>query len=303
MRIAFFGTPDFAVSSLKKLVEHNKNIVAVITAPDKPSGRGLQMQSSEVKIYAESQNLNILQPTNLKSETFLKTFEALNIDIAVVVAFRMMPEVLWSMPKKGTFNLHGSLLPKYRGAAPINWAIINGEKETGVTTFFINQKIDTGALILQESCPIKEDDDFGSMYHKLKEIGADLVLKTIESIEKNEINTIPQDLESFNPAAPKIDKDILFIHDFSSAKNIFNLVRGLNPVYKPYFIYNDKKYIIKKGHVVSQSGANLNSLINTDNKTFLHLNCADGVYAIDKIQAEGKKSMDIVSFFNGNKLS
>jgi methionyl-tRNA formyltransferase len=303
MRIAFFGTPDFAVSSLKKLVENKKNIVAVITAPDKPSGRGLQLQSSEVKQYAESQNLNILQPTNLKSEVFLKEFEALQVDIAVVVAFRMMPEVLWSLPKYGTFNLHGSLLPKYRGAAPINWAIINGEKETGVTTFFINTKIDTGELILQDRCEIKDSDDFGTLYNQLKEMGATLVLKTIDAVEKQTIKTIPQDLDAPQPLAPKIDKDLLHIQNFESAEQIFNLVRGLNPVYKPYFTYNDKKYIIKKGYVIIDEVDNSNDLISTDHKTYLYLNCKKGMYAITEIQAEGKKSMDIVSFFNGNKLT
>ncbi len=179
LRIAFFGTPDFAVASLKKMVENGWNVVAVITAPDKPSGRGQQLSISDVKYYAQEVNLPIYQPEKLKATDFVELYRSLNIDLAVVVAFRMMPEVIWAMPRIGTINLHGSLLPNYRGAAPINWAIIHGEKETGVTTFFINQEIDKGDILFQQTCKIEDSDDFGSLYFKLKEIGASLLIETL----------------------------------------------------------------------------------------------------------------------------
>lgn len=233
MRIAFFGTPDFAVASLQYIVEENWNVVAVITAPDKPSGRGQQLTFSDVKKYALSNHLPLYQPEKLKSEEFVQLYKSLNIDLAVVVAFRMMPEVIWNAPKIGTFNLHGSLLPQYRGAAPINWAIINGEKETGVTTFFINHEIDKGDILFQEKCPILLEDDFGSLYNKLKMIGAKLVVKTIESIQINEYTTFKQVFTSDDKPAPKIDKEILEIKKFDSCIEIFDFVRGLNPVYKP----------------------------------------------------------------------
>lgn len=302
MRIAFFGTPDFATESLKRLVENQKNIVAVITAPDKPSGRGLQMNESDVKKYAVSQNLNILQPEKMKSAEFVEQYKSLNIDVAVVVAFRMMPEIIWSMPTHGTFNLHGSLLPNYRGAAPINWALINGEKETGVTTFFINSEIDKGDLIYQSKIEIKKEDNFGTLYSKLKVIGADLVLKTIEDLEKGLVNSFPQNFSAEDKPAPKIEKELLHIQDFSSCIKIENLIRGLIPVYKPYFIYKDKKYIIKNGYTEIDADISNSDLISTDEKSYLKLNCSDGFFHITAIQPEGKKEMDIVSFFNGNKI-
>jgi len=302
MRIAFFGTPDFASESLKRLVENQKNVVAVITAPDKPSGRGLQMNESDVKKYALSQHLTILQPEKMKAPEFVELYRSLKIDVAVVVAFRMMPEIIWSMPTHGTFNLHGSLLPNFRGAAPINWALIHGEKETGVTTFFINSEIDKGDLIYQSKIDIQKEDNFGTLYSKLKVIGADLVLKTIEDLEKGTVNTFPQQFSSNDKPAPKIDKELLHIQNFESCTNIENLVRGLIPAYKPYFSYKDKKYIIKNGFAENASTANSSDLIATDEKTYLKLNCNDGFFHITAIQPEGKKEMDIVSFFNGNKI-
>jgi len=302
MRIAFFGTPDFATESLKRLVENNKNIVAVITAPDKPSGRGLQMNESDVKKYALSQGLHILQPEKMKAAEFVEQYRSLQIDVAVVVAFRMMPEIIWSMPTHGTFNLHGSLLPNYRGAAPINWALINGEKETGVTTFFINSEIDKGDLIYQSKLDIQKEDNFGTLYAKLKVIGADLVLKTIEDLEKGLVHSMPQKFSVEDKPAPKIDKELLHIQNFESCTNIENLVRGLIPAYKPFFTYKDKKYIIKNGYAEINDSASTKDLISTDEKTYLKLNCEDGFYHITAIQPEGKKEMDIVSFFNGNKI-
>lgn len=301
LRIAFFGTPDFAVASLQRIVEEQYEVVAVITAPDKPSGRGQQLAISDVKKYALEQNLPIHQPEKLKAKEFVDLYRSLDIDLAIVVAFRMMPEIIWAAPRIGTFNLHGSLLPQYRGAAPINWAIINGEVETGVTTFFINHTIDTGDILLQEKCPILPEDNFGTMYDKLKQIGADLVVKTIEEIANETYQIHPQPFSPNDKHAPKIDKDILGIKDFSSCIKIHNLVRGLNPIYKPFFNYKDKKFIIKKGEYFLSKEISAEK-VSSDNKSYIHLNCTDGYYSILEIQAEGKKPMDIKSFLNGNEF-
>ncbi|MFN3316928.1 MAG: methionyl-tRNA formyltransferase, partial [Raineya sp.] len=227
MRIIFMGTPEFAVPSLQVLVENGYNIVGVVTAPDKPAGRGKQMQVSEVKQYALSQNLPILQPEKLKSPDFLAELQALKADLQVVVAFRMLPEVVWAMPPIGTFNLHASLLPKYRGAAPINWAIINGETETGVTTFFLQHEIDTGNIIFQEKEPISPTDTAGSLYQRLMHKGAKLVLKTVQTIEKGDVQTFPQVGEITH--APKIFRETCQIDWNKTSTEIYNFVRGLAP--------------------------------------------------------------------------
>jgi len=302
LRIAFFGTPDFAVATLRKIVETNYHVVGVFTAPDKPSGRGQQLSISDVKKYALEANLPIFQPEKMKNPEFVSFYQSLDIDIAIVVAFRMMPELIWSAPKIGTFNLHGSLLPNYRGAAPINWALINGEKETGVTTFFINQEIDKGDILFQAKCAIDSEDNFGTLYNKLKEIGAELVIHTLMKIEEGSYTTQAQNFQSTDKPAPKIDKEILEIKDFSSCIQIHNLLRGLLPVYKPFFIYKDNKYIVKKGHFEIEKTSENQGAVMTDNKSFIKLVCADGYYFIDEIQAEGKKPMDVKSFLNGVKV-
>ena len=302
LKIAFFGTPDFAVASLKKIVENGWNVVAVITAPDKPNGRGQQLSISDVKKYALEKNLTIFQPDKMKSTDFIDLYRSLNIDLAVVVAFRMMPEVIWSAPRIGTINLHGSLLPNYRGAAPINWAIINGEKETGVTTFFINHEIDRGDLLFQRTCKIEDSDDFGTLYSKLKEIGADLLNETLVSIEAGKYQSTKQEFKPSYKSAPKMDKEILEIKDFTSSESIHNLVRGLIPVYKPFFIYKDKKYIVKNGRFSLETVSEKLGEILTDNSSFLKIACNNGYYWVSEIQAEGKKSLDIKSFFNGNQI-
>ena len=302
LKIAFFGTPDFAVASLKKIVENGWNVVAVITAPDKPNGRGQQLSISDVKKYALEKNLTIFQPDKMKSTDFIDLYRSLNIDLAVVVAFRMMPEVIWSAPRIGTINLHGSLLPNYRGAAPINWAIINGEKETGVTTFFINHEIDRGDLLFQRTCKIEDSDDFGTLYSKLKEIGADLLNETLVSIDAGKYQSTKQEFKPSYKSAPKMDKEILEIKDFTSSESIHNLVRGLIPVYKPFFIYKDKKYIVKNGRFSLETVSEKLGEILTDNSSFLKIACNNGYYWVSEIQAEGKKSLDIKSFFNGNQI-
>lgn len=302
LRIAFFGTPDFAVASLKKIVESKWNVVAVITAPDKPSGRGQSLQPSEVKKYALHEGLHILQPDKLKSAEFVDTYRSLNIDLAVVVAFRMMPEVIWSAPRLGTINLHGSLLPNYRGAAPINWAIINGEKETGLTTFFLNHDIDTGDILYQKKCAILDDDNFGTLYARMKELGADLLVETMQRIEANDYSSYRQIPKATDRLAPKIEKDMLELKDYASAEAIHHFVRGLSPIYKPYFYHKDKKYIIKKGYSSLESTAESAGTLCTDHISYLKMACTDGYYYITEIQAEGKKTMDIKSFLNGNSL-
>lgn len=303
LRIAFFGTPDFAVASLAKIVETGHNIVGVFTAPDKPSGRGMQLSISDVKKYALEHDLPIFQPEKLKNPDFIEEYKRLNVDLAIVVAFRMMPEVIWAAPKIGTFNLHGSLLPNYRGAAPINWALINGEKETGVTTFFINSEIDKGDILFQTKCEIESEDNFGTLYNKLKEIGANLVVQTIERIEKGDYSTQKQDFKPTDKPAPKINKDLLEIKDFSDCIKIENLVRGLIPVYKPWFTYKDIKYIIKNGYAESCEIEPSANLLSTDNKSYLKIACTNGYYCITEIQTEGKKAMDIKSFLNGVKIN
>ena len=233
MRIIFMGTPEFAVESLRNLVENNYDVVGVITMPDKPAGRGHKLQYSAVKEYALEKNLKILQPEKLKDEDFLAELSALKADIQVVVAFRMLPEVVWNMPRLGTFNLHGSLLPQYRGAAPINWAIINGDKQTGVTTFFLTHEIDTGKIILQEKIDILPTDNAGTVHDKLMVLGAELVRKTIDVVISNQVNPEEQDSqitsETILKPAPKIFKETCEISTQHSALEAHNFIRGLSP--------------------------------------------------------------------------
>lgn len=229
MRIVFMGTPDFALASLKALVENHYNVVGVVTVADKPSGRGQKLHQSPVKLYAESKGIPVLQPIKLKDETFVNALKALQPDLQIVVAFRMLPEVVWRLPKYGTFNLHASLLPNYRGAAPINWAIINGEKETGVTTFFIDEKIDTGAIIAQEVTPIESHETAGTLHDKLMVQGAELVLKTVDSIAEGTCTTQPQNKEVTFAEAPKIYKETCKIDWQAEGVTIERLVRGMSP--------------------------------------------------------------------------
>jgi methionyl-tRNA formyltransferase len=231
LKIVYFGTPDFAVAGLKTLIDNNYNIAAVVTAPDKPAGRGKKLKSSAIKEFAQKHNLKILQPNNLKSPGFIEELRNLNANLQVIVAFRMLPEIVWAMPKYGTFNLHASLLPQYRGAAPINWAIINGEKETGVTSFFLKQKIDTGNIILQKKTDIKETDNAGTLHDKLMILGAEVILETVKLIEQEKVNPIPQDkiISGKLKTAPKIFKNDTIINWDKKALEIHNLVRGLSP--------------------------------------------------------------------------
>jgi methionyl-tRNA formyltransferase len=297
------GTPEFAVPSLEILVEHKFNVVAVITAPDKPQGRGQKLTSSPVKECALKYNIPVLQPTNLKSPEFLEELKSYAANLQVVVAFRMLPEAVWAMPALGTFNLHASLLPQYRGAAPINWAIINGETETGVTTFFLKHEIDTGSIIFQEKETIHDDDTVGTVYERLMHKGAQLVLKTVKAIEAGNYPSQPQPDTIEIKHAPKIFKETCQINWNQSTKNIINFIRGLNPYPTAWTIINGKVFKIFNVRSIDSSDHNPESdNYITDNKTYLYFKTADGWVSITELQPEGKRRMNIDEFFRGNKL-
>lgn len=307
LRIVFMGTPDFAVASLKALVENNYNIVGVITAPDRPAGRGYKLQQSAVKTYALSQNLNILQPEKLKNEHFLENLRQLKADIQVVVAFRMLPEVVWDMPPKGTFNLHASLLPQYRGAAPINWAVINGEPETGVTTFFLKHEIDTGEIIFQSKIDIASDDHAGIVHDKLMHLGADLVVKTIDAVIDGTVSPRPQNQfiqsgEVLKPA-PKIFKETCKIDWTKPVAEIHNLVRGLSPYPAAWtdLKVNDAiiNFKIFKTKFSVEHHSHLPGTVISDNKTMLQIAAQDGFVEVLELQMSGKRRMEIQEFLNG----
>mgnify|MGYP001942348181 CR=1 FL=1 len=297
------GTPEFAVPSLEKLVAAGWNVVAVITAPDKPRGRGQKLVPSPVKVAAENLHIPVLQPKNLKSEEFLEELRSYNADLQIVVAFRMLPVVVWDMPKLGTFNLHASLLPDYRGAAPINWAIINGEKETGVTTFFLKHEIDTGSILFQEKTHIGEEENLGDLYERLMEIGSNLVVKTVDAIASEKVNPLPQDESKAKNHAPKIFKETCEIDWTKSAEDIHNLVRGLSPFPAAFTQINGKNCKVYK---TSFQTGSIQSLTSgewaTDQKSYLKFQTADGVLLIEELQMEGKKRMKIGDFLRGNTL-
>lgn len=303
LRIIYMGTPEFAVPALELLVTQGWNVVAVITAPDKPQGRGKKLGSSPVKLSAEQLGIPVLQPTNLKSPEFLETLSSYQADVQVVVAFRMLPEVVWNMPPKGTFNLHASLLPDYRGAAPINWVLINGEKETGVTTFFLKHEIDTGSLLFHEKEPILPDDNVGTLYERLMKKGSFLVLKTIEAIATDTIQPQLQDESKFAHHAPKIFKETCQIDWSKSALEVHNLVRGLSPYPAAWTIINEKNCKIYSTTVLDETSNGEVGTFLTDNKTFLHFQTGTSMISILSLQLEGKKRMDIADFLRGYTLT
>lgn len=299
-RIIFMGTPIFAMSVLQKMLDHQCNVVAVVTVPDKPAGRGQKTQMSAVKQFAMERNIPVLQPENLKSTDFLDEIKSYNADLQVVVAFRMLPKQLWQMPRLGTFNLHASLLPDYRGAAPINWAIINGEKHSGVTTFLIDEKIDTGAILLQQSVEITDDETCGTLHDKLMDIGGDLVIKTIEGLEENTLTAQAQPSESLKNA-PKIYKETCRILWNNPGKTIDAFVRGLSPYPAAWtFLMNGGQQQIKvfKGRFVRELHQHRIGDIFLSNRE-LGVYVPDGVYFIEEIQQQGKKKMNIKDFLNG----
>ena len=300
LRIIYMGTPEFAVPPLEILIKNGYNVVAVITAPDKPKGRGQQLSTSPVKDIALIYNIPVLQPANLKNPAFIEELKSYNANLQIVVAFRMLPEVVWDMPEIGTFNLHGSLLPQYRGAAPINWAIINGEKETGVTTFFLKHAIDTGNIIFQDKEPISNEDNVGTVYERLMHKGAQLVLKTVEAVETGNYPQLPQDENVFINHAPKIFKETCEINWGQPSEVIYNFVRGLSPYPTAWTILNGKSCKVFKTRITDTK---LNAgEIKTDNKTYLYLGTNDNALAIEDLQIQGKKRMDIRSFLRGNKI-
>ncbi len=299
MRIIFLGTPDFAAFSLYKMIEADFNIVAVITSPDKPSGRGLKLKASPVKELALKANIPVLQPTNLKSPEFLAELKSYNADIQCVIAFRMLPQVVWEMPPLGTFNLHASLLPNYRGAAPINWAVINGEKETGVTTFFLKHEIDTGQIIFNQKVKIEDSDDAGTLHDKLMQVGADLVIKTVRAIEANNYPQIEQELKGDEKHAPKIFRDTCKIDWNQPAHKIRNLVRGLSPYPTAFCIWNQQNLKIYKVDILNDSSLKLKPGEIKSESGRLWVGTSDRVLEILELQPESKKRMNTKEFLNG----
>ncbi|MBA3662942.1 MAG: methionyl-tRNA formyltransferase [Bacteroidetes bacterium] len=307
MRIVFMGTPEFAVPCLDILLKNAYDIVGVVTAPDKAAGRGQLLQSSPVKQYALEHGLNILQPERLKGEKFIEELKSLNADLQIVVAFRMLPEAVWNLPSQGTYNLHASLLPKYRGAAPINWAVINGEKESGVTTFKLKHEIDTGNILMNDKVSLTEETTAGELYDILMHKGAELLLKTVKKIEESMLTHEPlsfitqKDYEACH--APKIFKETCRINWNKTVEEIYNLVRGLSPYPAAFteLLQEDKCFGLKifSGTKEITNNSEPNGSLITDNKTFLKIKCSKGYFAITELQLQGKKRMKVAEFLRG----
>lgn len=306
MRIIFMGTPEFAVASLDALVNAGLNIVAVVTAPDKPAGRGMQLQQSAVKKYAVGKNLFVLQPEKLKDPSFITALQELKADLQVVVAFRMLPEIVWNMPPMGTINLHGSLLPQYRGAAPINWAVMNGEKETGVTTFKLKHEIDTGNILLQDRFAIGPDETAGDIHDRMKLIGASLLVKTVHGLQQGILKEKTQDeliSESEIKHAPKIFTDTCKINWNDKTDHIHNQIRGLSP-YPGALTTLDGRVLKIYSSKKEYSAVNaVPGTMQTDGKTYLRFTCSDGYIYILNMQLEGKKRMAVEDFLRGYRQS
>jgi methionyl-tRNA formyltransferase len=306
MKIVFMGTPQFAVASLDELIKAGADIAGVITAPDKPAGRGQKVSESAVKQYAVANGLKVLQPTNLKDPAFLAELKALHADLQVVVAFRMLPTEVWNMPEKGTINLHASLLPHYRGAAPINWVLINGEKESGVTTFFLKHEIDTGDILFTEKITLTGHETAGELHDRLMHKGAGLLVKTVKAVESGRYNEHPQstflteDIEL--KAAPKLFKEHSNIDWNQTSETVYNLIRGLSPTPAAQTVLNDKTFKIYRAETQpAQPGIQPGGFL-TDNKTYLKFAAQDGYVSVTDVQLEGKKRMSIEEFLRGVKL-
>jgi len=322
IRVVFMGTPEFAVSSLDAMMKAGLNIVGVVTAPDKPAGRGMKMNESVVKKYALKNGLKILQPEKLKNEQFLSELRSLNADLQVVVAFRMLPEVVWNMPPKGTINLHASLLPQYRGAAPINWAVINGEKETGVTTFKLQHEIDTGNILLQEKIEIGDNETAGELYDRMKEIGARLLVDTVKGLMEGTLQETPQSsivnrqssIENYDSTytihdsrftikhAPKITTQTCQIDWRKSTDEIHNLIRGLSPYPAAFTELGDRTLKIFRSEKEHAPPTSRPGRWETDRKTWLKFACSDGYIHVKDVQLEGKKRMGIEDFLRGYRF-
>jgi len=302
------GTPGFATATLRELIDKDYDVVGVVTVPDKPAGRGYKLSESDVKKFAKQTDLPIFQPEKLKSKQFLADLKALNADLFIVVAFRMLPTEVWQIPKLGTFNLHGALLPNYRGAAPINWAVINGEKETGVTTFFIDEKIDTGDILLNAKIPVDENDTAGIVHDKLMAIGAELVCETVDKIAAGTIKPVKQK-EILDQAeiknAPKIFTETCMLNWNNSAEEIHNLIRGLSPFPGAFFkvVEDGNEFIVKVYKSKISEGVLTKGVIESDGKKYWHIGTGKGVVSLLEVQFPGKKRMDIKSFLSGNKVN
>ncbi len=299
MKIVFFGTPDFAVAVLKKIYNSENQILAVVTVSDKPKGRGRKLSFSPIKEFAVEKKIPVLQPENLKEEKFLTTLRSFKADVFVVVAFKILPFAVYSIPPKGSFNLHASLLPKYRGAAPIHWALIKGEKETGVTTFFLEKKVDTGNIILQKKIAIDENDNLGTLYEKLSALGAEATLETLEIIRRGNFQPLPQDNALATPA-PKITKEICKIDWNKPADEINNLIRGLSPSPGAFFERGGKIYKVFKAKTVKEGKLGIGEIKQTKKEVFV--GCLDSILQILEIQPEGRKRMTTEEFLRGYSL-
>ena len=304
-RIIFMGTPEFAVASLDALLKAGANVVAVITAPDKPGGRGMEMQQSAVKKFALQKDLPVLQPEKLKNEAFLEELRLYKADLQIVVAFRMLPELVWNMPAKGTINLHGSLLPHYRGAAPINWAVINGEKETGVTTFLLQQQIDTGNILMQANTPIDAEENVGAVYERLMQLGAKLLVKTVEQYAEGTLSPKSQEhfgiMETDIKHAPKIQTSDCKIDWNKSAEYNHNFIRGLSPYPTAFTALHGKKLKIFQAKIEASTNVSISGTVSSDGKTYLAFACTDANLHVTELQLEGKKRMAIEDFLRGYK--
>jgi methionyl-tRNA formyltransferase len=303
MRILFLGTPDFSVPSLELLHNAGYEIVAAVTAPDKPAGRGLHLHQSPVKRYAAQHGLKVLQPEKLRDESFLSEIRALKPEVGVVVAFRKLPEAVWALPLKGTFNLHASLLPEYRGAAPINWAIINGETETGLTTFFLTHEIDTGKIILQQRISIGSSETAGELHDRMKTAGAALVLQTVKAIEEGTVKLIEQPLHDQFRRAPKIFNEDCRINFHNTAFAVFNLIRGLSPLPGAFTLVNGKLLKIFCANMRPELPDAPPGTMTTDDRTFLRFACTDGWIEATEVQLQGKKRMKTDDFLRGYRLT
>ena len=302
MKVLFLGTPDFSVPSLDAIIKAGFDVVAVVTAPDKPAGRGMKMQESAVKKFAVAHNIPVLQPLKLKDPSFIENLKSYKADIQVVIAFRMLPEIVWNMPGKGTINLHASLLPDYRGAAPINWAIMNGETESGVSTFLLKHEIDTGDLILSEKVSIPIEMNAGQLHDKLMQVGASVIVKSLQAIESGSYTPIPQG-NSSNKVAPKIFTADCTIDWNQPSINIYNKIRGLSPYPGAITTLNGKLFKIYKAAFSLESSDLLPGEIRTDQKQMLSYRTVDGFIHAEEIQLEGKKRMDVGDFLKGYKAN
>ncbi|MCF8319571.1 MAG: methionyl-tRNA formyltransferase [Sphingobacteriaceae bacterium] len=301
-RIVFIGTPDFAVESLRGLLQAGHNVVGVVTAPDKPAGRGQKLSESAVKQYAQEQGLPILQPLKLKDPEFIAQLSALKPDLQVIVAFRMLPETVWNLPPQGTLNVHGSLLPNYRGAAPINWAILNGEKETGVSTFKLQHEIDTGDILLQEKMSIGPNETAGELHDRMKVVGAQLLVKTLQELANGTLSASPQQLNANTKHAPKLFKTDCEIDWYNTSEQIHNQIRGLSPYPTAYTVLGDKTLKIFSAEIELGKPEIPAGTFSTDHKSYLKFAATDGYLSLKEVQLEGKKKMGIDEFLRGIRL-